>query len=349
MRSSYPSLNFADRPWPGKDCREEQGKRSVDAEAAAPGANGTGWTAEQVAIVVANYFLMLDRERAGDKINKADLYRKLAPEVRRSEKSIEWKLRNVSAVLEEIGIAWIPGLLPAHNYQDSLVEAVEAQLGQHPKVLIDPVSVKPRFTSAGGPVLVPPLAFLNSDPQDNQPALRQLVGRYDPAARDELMRSFQLSQSSLSAVPDQDHAFDPCLGGLRSENRRHRCGCSGCTRPEARAGRSGKPCGTGPGGRPVLRRRWRPSIRAASARQDRPWAIGGRLCRPQRWQPSFPSVLDSAFANSLVCQKPLPARTYREHKSRVRTIASRIEGDRIGIHKNSNALLRIYQLVIYDP
>lgn len=30
------------------------------------------------------------------------------------------KLRNVSAVLDEFGIAWIPGLLPAHNYQDAL-------------------------------------------------------------------------------------------------------------------------------------------------------------------------------------------------------------------------------------
>src|SRR5260370_41274444 len=139
MRSSYPSLNFADRPWPGKDCRESRGSdqwmpRPQRREPRAPTGRpnrSPSWS---------NYFLMLGRERAGDKINKADLYRKLAPEVRRSEKSIEWKLRNVSAVLEEIGIAWIPGLLPAHNYQDSLVEAVEAQLGQHPKVLIDPVS-----------------------------------------------------------------------------------------------------------------------------------------------------------------------------------------------------------------
>jgi hypothetical protein len=161
----------------------------VDAEGAVPGAKGTDWTAEQVAIVVANYFLMLERERAGDKINKADLYRRLSPGVGRSEKSIEWKLRNVSAVLEELGIAWISGLLPAHNYQDTLVEAVEAQLGQHPKVLIDPVSVKPRFTSAGGPVLVSPPALLNSDPRDDRPALQRLVGKYDPAARDELNRS----------------------------------------------------------------------------------------------------------------------------------------------------------------
>lgn len=79
----------------------------MDTQGIAPGAKGTDWMAEQVAIVVANYFLMLERERAGDKINKAELYRRLAREVGRSEKSIEWKLRNVSAVLEELGIAWI--------------------------------------------------------------------------------------------------------------------------------------------------------------------------------------------------------------------------------------------------
>lgn len=161
----------------------------MDAENTAPGAKGTDWTAEQVAIVVANYFLMLERERAGDKINKADLYRRLAPEVGRSKKSIEWKLRNVSAVLEELGIAWIPGLLPAHNYQDSLVQSVEVQLGLHPKILSDPMSVKPRFTSAERPVLVPPPPFLNSDPQDRPPALQRLLGKYDPAARDDFNRS----------------------------------------------------------------------------------------------------------------------------------------------------------------
>jgi hypothetical protein len=76
----------------------------VDAEGAGRGAKGTDWTAEQVAVVVANYFLMLERERAGDKVNKADLYRRLSPEVGRSDKSIEWKLRNVSAVLDELGM-----------------------------------------------------------------------------------------------------------------------------------------------------------------------------------------------------------------------------------------------------
>ena len=107
----------------------------MDAESASSGAKGTDWTADQVAVVVANYFLILAQQRAGAKLNKADLYRRLSPEVGRSVKSIEWKLRNVSAVLEKLGIAWIPGLVPAHNHQDALIEAVGAQLAVHPEIL----------------------------------------------------------------------------------------------------------------------------------------------------------------------------------------------------------------------
>jgi hypothetical protein len=155
----------------------------------APGAKGTDWTANQVDILVANYFLTLAQERAGGGINKAEMYRKLGQEVGRSEKSVEWKLRNVSSVLEELGISWLQGLLPAHNRQDALVKAVETQIGLHPEILKDPKSVKPRFLSAGEPILVAPPAFLNSDPEDQPVTLRKLMGKYDPAARDDRNRS----------------------------------------------------------------------------------------------------------------------------------------------------------------
>lgn len=161
----------------------------MDAAESVQGAKGTGWTADQIAIVVVNYFLMLELERRGERIVKADLYKRLAPEVGRSAKSIEWKLRNVSAVLEEIGIPWIPGLLPAHNYQDALVEAVGAQVSLHPQLLADPTATKPRFTTAGVPVLVDPPAFSDSDRDERPTALGRLVRKYDPAERDELNRS----------------------------------------------------------------------------------------------------------------------------------------------------------------
>ncbi len=159
------------------------------ADTANLGKIGSDWTTDQVAVVVANYFLMLERERRGEPIVKAELYRRLASEVGRSTKSIEWKLRNVSAVLEEIGIPWIPGLLPAHNFQDALVEAVGSQVALHPQLLTDPAASKPRFTDAGMPVLVDPPAFSNSDRDERPELLRRLVRRYDPAERDELNRS----------------------------------------------------------------------------------------------------------------------------------------------------------------
>jgi hypothetical protein len=46
----------------------------VDDEDAPPRAKGTDWTADLVDIKVANYFLMLERERGGNKVNEADLY-----------------------------------------------------------------------------------------------------------------------------------------------------------------------------------------------------------------------------------------------------------------------------------
>ncbi|MGM4962992.1 DUF3883 domain-containing protein [Tardiphaga sp. 1201_B9_N1_1] len=153
------------------------------------GSEGTDWTTAQIAVVVANYFMLMLQERAGTKFNKAELYRRLSPEVGRSVKSVEWKLRNVSAVLEKIGIAWLPGLAPAHNHQDALIQAVGAQLGLHPEILKDPSSLKPRFTSAGEPVLVDPPAALNSDADGHPPALVRLAEKYDPAERDEFNRN----------------------------------------------------------------------------------------------------------------------------------------------------------------
>lgn len=161
----------------------------MDAANADTGGRGSDWTADQAAVVVANYFVMLNLERAGGRLNKADLYRRLATEVGRSPKSVEWKLRNVSAVLEELGIAWIPGLLPAHNFQDALIEAVEAQLPSNPQILTEPAALKPRFASTGRPVLVDPPAIGSSDPDERPVALRRLMGKYDPAERDEFNRS----------------------------------------------------------------------------------------------------------------------------------------------------------------
>lgn len=148
-----------------------------------PSKEGTDWTADEVAVLVGSYFLMLAEERAGRDYNKSEYRRGVIAAIGRKPGSIERKLQNVSAVLDEIGIPWIQGYKPLPHYQDALVAVVEQHVLRHPEL----------FTGAGsGPlrvrdendILVAPPAFLNSDPEDRPAAIRRLVGKFDPAARD---------------------------------------------------------------------------------------------------------------------------------------------------------------------
>jgi hypothetical protein len=152
------------------------------------GGNATDWTGDQVTAVVLSYFSMLQAEWSGQRVVKAELYRRLAVENGRSAKAIEWKLRNVSAVLEEIGVPWISGLLPAHNYQDALVEAVGLQIARHTH-LLDAGNTIRRLSATKAPILVDPPKFAAQDSDDRPASLRRLTRKYDPAQRDALNRS----------------------------------------------------------------------------------------------------------------------------------------------------------------
>ncbi len=90
------------------------------------------WTDEENDLLVADYFEMLKLELQGEPFNKAARRRKLAHSLPRSEKSIEFKQQNVSAVLDAIKHPWVSGLRPAKNYQRSLKDAVQRFLdAQH--------------------------------------------------------------------------------------------------------------------------------------------------------------------------------------------------------------------------
>jgi Domain of unknown function (DUF3883) len=144
---------------------------------------GTDWTADEVAVLVGSYFLMLAEERAGRDYNKSEYRRSVIAAIGRKPGSIERKLQNVSAVLDEIGIPWIQGYKPLPHYQDALVAVVEQQL------LLDPEWFE---AAAAGPlrvrdendILVAPPPQLNSEPESRPTAIRRLVGKFDPAARD---------------------------------------------------------------------------------------------------------------------------------------------------------------------
>lgn len=87
------------------------------------------WSRAEVELVVADYLDMLLLELAGQRYNKAARRRALIPLLtKRSDASIEFKRRNISAVMLELGYPPIRGYLPASNRQEMLLEVVENQV-----------------------------------------------------------------------------------------------------------------------------------------------------------------------------------------------------------------------------
>src|SRR4029077_10877741 len=83
------------------------------------------WAAEELDLIVSDYFLMLNDEAAGVPFNKAQHNRVLRSRIDRSEGSIEFKHQNISAVLQQLGLPRIRGYLPASNYQKAIIAAVD--------------------------------------------------------------------------------------------------------------------------------------------------------------------------------------------------------------------------------
>ncbi len=74
-----------------------------------------GWTDDELAAAVDAYKQMMRNHNAGDAYNKREVYRILAARFHRTDKAFEYRMQNISAVLAEMGEAWLPGLKPAGN------------------------------------------------------------------------------------------------------------------------------------------------------------------------------------------------------------------------------------------
>jgi len=93
---------------------------------------GSEWSARETAALVDAYIWMWLNDRSGRKIVKAHLVRQLqaGPLEGRSKQSIEFKLRNVSAIFQDFKIPFVAGYVPALNASDDLKEAVSASFGR---------------------------------------------------------------------------------------------------------------------------------------------------------------------------------------------------------------------------
>ena len=98
---------------------------------------GKVWSDEEVGLLIADYFDMLKLDLLGQEYNKAEHSRQLRESLDgRSKPSVEFKHRNVSAVLLKLGLPYIDGYKPAQNYQRSLVDAVRTYLDANPALFI---------------------------------------------------------------------------------------------------------------------------------------------------------------------------------------------------------------------
>lgn len=91
------------------------------------------WSDWQNDLIVADYFDMFGRINAGEKINRLERNRELQKLTDRNKGSIERKRMNISGVLIDLDMEWMPGFAPNDRYQRSLVDAVERFLDSHPE------------------------------------------------------------------------------------------------------------------------------------------------------------------------------------------------------------------------
>ena len=148
---------------------------------------GKEWQDDELDAIVADYFNMLAADLAAQPYVKLKHSQALMARIGRTHRSVEFKHQNISAVLDELGMPWIPGYKPKRNYQNAIFDAIDRYLTVHPAVLVASPSPPPQpFPPAGIFVEAPPLSTHNEPVPER---LRRLVQKFDPVERDHRNRA----------------------------------------------------------------------------------------------------------------------------------------------------------------
>ncbi len=116
------------------------------------GITGESWTQAEVDATVAAYFHMLKMQELNQNFVKADIIRKLEAQVSaRSYGAIEYKFRNISAILHRIGVQTVTGYKPLQNVQKLLITTVSDALLND--TTFDEVAVRSVETAAEKPLV----------------------------------------------------------------------------------------------------------------------------------------------------------------------------------------------------
>ncbi len=149
---------------------------------------GKDWQDDELDAIVADYFEMLAADTSGQPYIKSHHSAALMTQIGRTHRSVEFKHQNISAVLDELGMPWIPGYKPKRNYQNAIFDAIDRYLTLHPSILelsLGPPAVLP---PSQADVFVEPPA-ISAESAAVPERLRRLVQKFDPVERDHRNRT----------------------------------------------------------------------------------------------------------------------------------------------------------------
>lgn len=148
---------------------------------------GTNWQDDELDAIVADYFAMLTAELSAQPYVKSRHSQALMAQIGRTHRSVEFKHQNISAVLDVLGLPWIPGYKPKRNYQNAIFGAIERYLTKYPAIL-EPVAAQAPLALPPAEIFVPP-PLLTPANGPMPESLRRLVRKFDPVERDHRNRS----------------------------------------------------------------------------------------------------------------------------------------------------------------
>lgn len=155
------------------------------------------WSDDENDQIVGDYLAMLAEDLAGRPYSKAAHNRELQARLPgRSQALIEFKHRNISAVMQALNQPWIEGYRPAQAFQARLIDAVLRRLGRSGLMRLAPAT---GIREAGALFLAPPPAPLNRPPLDPG-RTAEILRRWDPAEAD--ARNRELGRAGEALVLD---------------------------------------------------------------------------------------------------------------------------------------------------
>jgi hypothetical protein len=143
---------------------------------------GTDWSDRDVDLIVADYFVMLRMELAGQRFVKSHRNAALQELTGRSRQSIEYKHANISAVLERLGFPTIFGYKPRRKFQGALIDGVARYLASNDGVTFQILAQDYDDEPSDALIFEAPPLHIVEPPAP--PQLNRLVRKYDPAERD---------------------------------------------------------------------------------------------------------------------------------------------------------------------